>query len=283
MLEADSPLERAIRALERQFGWHITVHDRTSLFCDRAGVSQVHPWRLSHKPIPACGIGFDRRCLQHCGVAIHQEARRCSGAGLSTCWKGLSQMVIPLVVDGVFRGLVTVGTWRTADAPVGTARAAWAQARKARPIFPADQREDLLQAAQVMVFGLLSTLTQRELPQADFNPGRRYVLARFLAARSHEPVQLLDLAREFGLSVSRTSHLVSDLTGMSFQALLLAERLRRATTLLTGTDLSIAEVGRQAGFPDQFHFNRIFTREIGMSPGRFRRQQQGSAFLPHDS
>ena len=46
---------------------------------------------------------------------------------------------------------------------------------------------------------------------------------------------------------------------------------RRARDLLRRPAHSLAEVSLQCGFADQSHFNRIFRREIGVTPGVWRR------------
>jgi AraC-like DNA-binding protein len=52
-------------------------------------------------------------------------------------------------------------------------------------------------------------------------------------------------------------------------------RMNRAATLLTGTDLSVAEVAAAVGYASEPAFARTFKRATGFAPGRFRREQQG--------
>lgn len=47
-------------------------------------------------------------------------------------------------------------------------------------------------------------------------------------------------------------------------------RLRNAETMLRGTDLQISEIARTAGFTDAFYFCRLFARQYGLSPRRYR-------------
>jgi AraC family transcriptional regulator len=48
-------------------------------------------------------------------------------------------------------------------------------------------------------------------------------------------------------------------------------RLSLAQTLLTKTDLRLADIALKAGFADQSHFSRSFQQCMGLSPGAFRR------------
>ena len=48
-------------------------------------------------------------------------------------------------------------------------------------------------------------------------------------------------------------------------------RLERAREMIAGTDLPLAEVALRTGFSSQSHLNWLFKREIGRTPGSFRR------------
>ncbi|MER6349467.1 helix-turn-helix transcriptional regulator [Streptomyces sp. NPDC001532] len=47
-------------------------------------------------------------------------------------------------------------------------------------------------------------------------------------------------------------------------------RMDEAETLLTDTDLSIAQIGRSVGYADAFGFSAAFERHKGLSPSTFR-------------
>jgi AraC family transcriptional regulator len=59
--------------------------------------------------------------------------------------------------------------------------------------------------------------------------------------------------------------------GMSPHRWITNSRMKTAKHLLMNTVQSIADVARQCGYTEQCHFTRIFTREVGMSPGAWRR------------
>lgn len=58
--------------------------------------------------------------------------------------------------------------------------------------------------------------------------------------------------------------------GMSITCFRRRVRLRRATSLLSAGDLSLADVALESGFTDQSHFCRIFKTEMGVTPTTFR-------------
>ncbi len=48
-------------------------------------------------------------------------------------------------------------------------------------------------------------------------------------------------------------------------------RVRHASQLLGDLDMPLADIAYSSGFTDQSHFNRLFKRHTGMTPGEFRR------------
>lgn len=58
--------------------------------------------------------------------------------------------------------------------------------------------------------------------------------------------------------------------GMSITCFRRRVRVRRATSLLSAGNLSLADVALESGFSDQSHFCRIFKTEMGVTPSAFR-------------
>ncbi len=100
---------------------------------------------------------------------------------------------------------------------------------------------------------------------------RRTTIKRFLHSYAHRSISLSDLAENLYLSESRTSHVVKDLFGKSFRELVIEERVMRAKVMLQSRDEPVALIARDVGFPDEFHFNRMFKKIVGTPPGKFRR------------
>ena len=64
--------------------------------------------------------------------------------------------------------------------------------------------------------------------------------------------------------------------GQSFSALQSDIRREWAEQLLTGSSLTLLEIGQQLGFSSGQHFNRAFKSWTGTSPGTFRKFQSHS-------
>ena len=94
----------------------------------------------------------------------------------------------------------------------------------------------------------------------------------YLVADLQGPFLLESLARHCGLSVSRLSHLFKQQTGSSPQQFIERHRMQHACQLLRLTNLSVAEIAAEVGYPDAFYFSNRFRLYAGKSPSEFRRQ-----------
>ncbi len=50
-------------------------------------------------------------------------------------------------------------------------------------------------------------------------------------------------------------------------------RVERAGSLMRTTNLSLSQIAIDCGFADQAHFNKLFRKHVGQSPGAWRRRQ----------
>lgn len=78
------------------------------------------------------------------------------------------------------------------------------------------------------------------------------------------------LSNVLGLSYKHIGTLFKKHTGMTIKEYQLMLRLKYTVKLLCETQLSIAEIAAAAGFYDAFYFSKIFKREKGISPLKFR-------------
>jgi AraC family transcriptional regulator len=86
-------------------------------------------------------------------------------------------------------------------------------------------------------------------------------------------VRIADIAAECRLSAGHFATSFKRSTGVSPTGWLARQRIDHARGLLRRGDLSLSEVAAAAGFTDQAHFTRAFSRLVGVPPGTWRRQQ----------
>lgn len=120
---------------------------------------------------------------------------------------------------------------------------------------------------------LLHIPSQLPDPQA---PGRHVAEAiAFLRAHLAEPISLRDVAEAVHLSPSHLARRFREATGVTLLTFLHRLRTAHARQHLAETDDSVLEVALACGFDSPEHFHRIFKRETGLTPHRYRVRQRG--------
>ena len=66
---------------------------------------------------------------------------------------------------------------------------------------------------------------------------------------------------------------VKELTGVSPNKLLIAERMRLAAQLLEEGELNISEISYRVGIEDASYFNKCFKQHFGMSPSQYKKEK----------
>jgi AraC family transcriptional regulator len=97
---------------------------------------------------------------------------------------------------------------------------------------------------------------------------------RYIEANFHTPISLGRAACEAGMSISCFERHLKQLTGKTFVAHLNGLRVARARELLQANRSPMLQVALACGFSNQSHFNRVFRKIAGVTPGEYR--QSGS-------
>ncbi|WP_158289493.1 helix-turn-helix transcriptional regulator [Paenibacillus flagellatus] len=109
-------------------------------------------------------------------------------------------------------------------------------------------------------------------PPAASRPGEwdivKYVNTHFL----DESISLEEVAARFGVSVFAVRGAFKRLLGKNFLEYLHLLRVRRATSLLTATDMSVAEIAYDVGFSSLRSFTRVFKEATGVSATDYRKR-----------
>ncbi|MGI9576187.1 4-hydroxyphenylacetate catabolism regulatory protein HpaA [Alloalcanivorax xenomutans] len=126
--------------------------------------------------------------------------------------------------------------------------------------------------AQLIFIDLFRLARNRVTPQ----PVRHEDLSLFqrfqMLIEDHYPHHwtLTRYADELGVTENRLNEICRRTAGKSSKRLVFDRLMQEARRLLIFTTASINEIGYQLGFNDPAYFSRFFTREAGMTPGRYR-------------
>jgi AraC-type DNA-binding domain-containing proteins len=89
-----------------------------------------------------------------------------------------------------------------------------------------------------------------------------------------EPLSLPILSKEFGVTSFYISRIFSKKLKMPFANYVTVKRIQYAKQLLLESQLSVTEIGYEAGFTSQRTFYRSFREQEGCSPLKFRKEQR---------
>jgi AraC family transcriptional regulator of arabinose operon len=137
------------------------------------------------------------------------------------------------------------------------------------------QRESFL-LFHAVIDAVTSTTRPASEPQIN-GRGLISVLEDYLARPNPTPDRVQDLARRLGVRAEHVSRTMKELTGLPPKEHFMRHRIRQAEDLLRSTDLGMAEIGAQIGYPDPYHFSRLFRARTGMTPTAYRRRYRGLA------
>jgi AraC-like DNA-binding protein len=271
-------IETAIRSVENAFNISVTVHDLHGRL-RRDNGDPLLPGRNLHQH-PCCiqdrfrESGWSSRCIHDCFSQAEIIAKSQAHPYIKICWKGLQELVVPIIHDSHHLLTLYAGVFRSKVSPPPEAPTQkWF--RKLYSSLPAMPNKNELEHLQEMLEILgQGIVTVGMSPALNRKGSTRYSsLIKFISDNAHQQITLTDLAKHFHLSPSRTAHMVVELTGSSFQSLLLEERMVRARNLLLSTAQTQEEISNAVGFTNCYYFNRMFKKYFGTPPGRYRNQE----------
>jgi AraC family transcriptional regulator len=101
--------------------------------------------------------------------------------------------------------------------------------------------------------------------------GRLRAVVEYIEEHLDAGPSLEQMAAVARLSVYHFSRQFKSATGLPPHQYVIMRRVERAKQLLQGGDFSLAQVAARAGFTDQSQFAQHFKRQVGVTPGQFRR------------
>ena len=128
-------------------------------------------------------------------------------------------------------------------------------------------------ASSVRMSGCLQAALGLLIDGGDAAPDEDYAQrgARYLEYNYAQPVTIEEAARQAGVSRSQLYRGFLSRFGCSPKEYLGQIRLAAAARLLRRGDLPVGAVARSCGFDDPLYFSRFFRREMGLSPGTYRK------------
>jgi AraC family transcriptional regulator len=136
-------------------------------------------------------------------------------------------------------------------------------------------------AAQMLAVHLLRHYLATDVAIKDVSRGltssQMKRIIDYIQAHLNQDLSLEALAQQIGFSAYHFARLFRQTTGESPHRFVLHKRIEAAQRLLKETDLPLAQIALEVGFPDQSHFTHAFKRRLGLTPYKYRQESWNSA------
>jgi len=117
-------------------------------------------------------------------------------------------------------------------------------------------------------------LTKEESARKKRERERLNKVISYIEGHYTEPISNQDLADILFLSKGRFEHMFRETLGMSPLKYINELRLKKAMSLIRGSDSSISDVAAAVGFADYNHFGRLFRKYYGCSPRQIQKSDK---------
>jgi AraC-like DNA-binding protein len=102
------------------------------------------------------------------------------------------------------------------------------------------------------------------------------ICEQFIQTHYHEPIRLVDLAKQLNVNPNYLGQLIKSHCGRSFHDMLNRHRVEQAMVHLRSEVLSVTSIAYACGFQDSNYFTAQFHKLTGQTPTAFRRQARGA-------
>ena len=118
------------------------------------------------------------------------------------------------------------------------------------------------------------TTAVRRLREGEFQSKLVSDVRNYIIHHLSEPIRTGEIADSLSTSRSKLSTRFKEETGMNLSEFILQEKIKEGKELLHYTDKSLSAISAYLGFSSQSHFNRIFSRLVGLSPLKYREKHR---------
>ena len=277
-IELRARCSKLIEDLQSRYHLVITIHDDLGILRLPDGNSLID--RPFHHMHPYCLLErdqhaeYDRQCVDYCSRQVSKRCRVNQQPYLSSCWKGMREIIVPIWRNGTHHITLYAAGFRGEKPNLSSDHSFSQEVQEAYlQLGEPDELKinEMTRVLQTVGLGLLQEIDNaRQMIHND--NARKQQIKQFIYNYAHQECTLKDLAAYMFLSPSRCSKVVRDLFKTPFQELVINERLERSKHLLLNSRLKQEAIATQCGFNNHFYFGRLFKKYIGISPGKFRKQ-----------
>lgn len=223
------------------------------------------------------------RCRLDAECRRLDRARRAEAARLGRlvayrCHAGMTEAIVPVILDGRPAGFVMIGQFRTSGRVPGAVLRRWRSAGGAAaelsaafleaPGYDEQRAGQIVQLFELLVRFIVSRRMVTVAGRSPLEP-----LLSYLEEHPEEHLSLAEAARMTFRSRSALSHAFKRFAGKGLKRHQTELRLKAADRLLASEPgLTVAEIAGRLGYSDPLYFSRLYRRHRGRPPSAARRK-----------
>ncbi|MEF3312250.1 AraC family transcriptional regulator [Paenibacillus sp. GYB004] len=112
-----------------------------------------------------------------------------------------------------------------------------------------------------------------EIPHAVHDPDMAWA-AQELKRHAFEELQIKQLAAVLGLTPTQFTIRFKKVFSTTPHTYMTSLRMEKACTLLLETQMNLNQISECCGYQNGYYLNRVFTKEMGITPGKYRKMHQ---------
>ncbi|MBQ6998351.1 MAG: helix-turn-helix domain-containing protein [Clostridia bacterium] len=218
---------------------------------------------------------------KHCIQKQDKVKQKCAcGSYSGVCYAGVKEFVYPVCKEDKVVGFICVSGYKCADydsyisrvsqkysIPKENLKAAY---KSLKTDIPKSMIDTLIAPlCNMLELAFIKTVTKTNEDMSIIEKVERYLKLN----RTHN-ISSYDLCNYLSCSRSHISHQFKTQTGKSIREYLTELRLEDAKSLLKHSELTVTEIAFSVGFGSSNYFTNVFKKEMGMSPGEYRKQKR---------
>ncbi len=223
-----------------------------------------------------------KRCLD-CDSAHARKATSKRQPTRYVCHAGLTEFIIPIILDQtvvahlqcgqVVNRAVTDADWKKVCRLLSWIRCNMGTLKKhylESPVMPPEKQKDLIALLRLFAHHAATAHAQRHLLEQDPRDRAVYKAQEFVKNNFRENIRISQVSAAAGVSTRNLTRLLQARTGSSLIEHLHRLRIAQACSLLQQTHTKITAVALDCGFGSIQQFNRVFRKNMGETPSRWR-------------
>ena len=221
---------------------------------------------------------------QACLCSDAERLKRCQQSKqmeMHMCHAGLIDISVPILYNDVIIGYIIFGQMKT-DADfsaveeyilsLGLSPEKMRQYYREISVLDTDRIQSISHIAQILVKHIL--LENMLIPNWDEGIQRAL---NYIHANLCTPLNIQSIAKNANLSKSVLYRRFHSSFGCTVNQYINKKRMEKAKELLKQGHLSVEDVSQQTGFSDHAYFSRIFKKETGLSPIKYKNAHRESS------